>query len=90
MNHTIKGIIIVVAITSMLVVGAASMIPIMQNSFAYKKSDFKQADRDPNTNTNTATSDSQLLVTQILLQQHLHHQYQYLAVLQVLSMMSLL
>ena len=34
MNHTIKGIIIVVAITSMLIVGATSMIPIMQNSFA--------------------------------------------------------
>src|SRR4051812_27148412 len=34
MNYTIKGIIIVVAITSMLIVGAASMVPIMQNSFA--------------------------------------------------------
>ncbi|HKR72568.1 MAG TPA: hypothetical protein VJR94_00500 [Candidatus Nitrosocosmicus sp.] len=51
MNHTIKGIIIVVAITLMLVVGATTMIPIMQNSFAYKKSDFKGAERDPNTNT---------------------------------------
>src|SRR5947199_3744526 len=52
MNHTIKGMIIVAAITSMLVLGAASMIPIMQNSFASKKSDFKK-ERDPNTNTNT-------------------------------------
>ena len=34
MNHTIKVIIIVVAMTSMLIVGATSMIPIMQNSFA--------------------------------------------------------
>jgi hypothetical protein len=34
MNHTIKGISIVVSITSMLIVGATSMIPIMQNSFA--------------------------------------------------------
>src|SRR6478672_5652482 len=34
MNHIIKGIIIVIAITSMLIVGATSMIPIMQNSFA--------------------------------------------------------
>jgi hypothetical protein len=42
MNHTIKGILIVVAITSMLVLGA-SMIPIMQNSFASKNPDFKQA-----------------------------------------------
>ena len=55
MNHTIKGIIIVAAITSMLVLGA-NTIPIMQNSFAYKKSDFKQAERDPNTNTNTNTN----------------------------------
>jgi Sec-independent protein translocase protein TatA len=54
MNHTIKGIIIVVAITSMLVLGA-TMIPIMQNSFAHKKSDFKK-ERDPNTNTNTNTN----------------------------------
>jgi cytoskeletal protein RodZ len=48
MNHTIKGIIIVVAITSMLVVGA-SMIPVIQNSFA---------ERDTNTNTNTNSADS--------------------------------
>jgi hypothetical protein len=33
MNHTIKGIIIVVAITSMLVVGA-SMVPLAQNTYA--------------------------------------------------------
>jgi hypothetical protein len=57
MNHTIKGIIIVVAITSILVLGA-SMVPIMQNSFAHKKFDFKQADPDTNTNTNTNTADS--------------------------------
>jgi hypothetical protein len=57
MNHIIKGIIIVAAITSMLVVGA-SMIPIMQNSFASKKHDFKGAERDPNTNTNTNSADS--------------------------------
>jgi cytoskeletal protein RodZ len=47
MNHTIKGIIIVAAITSMLVVGA-SMIPIMQNASA----------RSTNTNSNTNTADS--------------------------------
>jgi hypothetical protein len=67
MNHTIKGIIIVVVVTSMLIVGATTMIPIMQNSFAHKKSDFKGADRDPNTNTNTntnpATSDSDSTAT---------------------------
>jgi hypothetical protein len=34
MNHIIKGIIIVLAITSMLIVGATSMITIMQTSFA--------------------------------------------------------
>ena len=34
MNHIIKGIVIVIAITSMLIVGATSMVPIMQNSFA--------------------------------------------------------
>src|SRR5215475_14929150 len=55
MNHTIKGIIIVAAITSMLVLGATT-VPIMQNSFAHKKSDFKGAERDPNTNTNTNTN----------------------------------
>src|SRR5919197_2853097 len=56
MNHTIKGILIVAAITSMLVMGA-SMIPIMQNSFAQKKSDFKK-ERNTNTNTNSADSTS--------------------------------
>jgi Sec-independent protein translocase protein TatA len=55
MNHTIKGILIVAAITSMLVVGA-TMVPIMQNSFAHKKSDFKKAERQGNTNTNTNTN----------------------------------
>jgi hypothetical protein len=34
MNRIIKGIIIVIAITSMLIVVATSMTPIMQNSFA--------------------------------------------------------
>jgi phospholipase C len=62
MNHTIKGILIVIAIASMLVLGATTMIPIMQNSFAHKRSDFNRAERDTNTNTNTntnsATSDS--------------------------------
>ena len=48
MNHTIKGIIIAAAITSMLVVGATTMIPIMQNSFA----------KSTNTNTNSADSSS--------------------------------
>jgi hypothetical protein len=51
MNHTIKGIIIVVAITSMLVVGATTMTPIMQNSFA-------ERDINTNTNTNTNSADS--------------------------------
>ena len=53
MNHTIKGILIVAAITSMLVVGA-TMVPIMQNSFAHKKS----AESNTNTNTNTNSADS--------------------------------
>ena len=60
MNHTIKGILIVAAITSMLVVGA-TMVPIMQNSFAHKKSaEDNQAGGNTNTNTNTnsATSSS--------------------------------
>ena len=52
MNHTIKGILIVAAITSMLVVGL-SMVPVMQNSFAHKRS----AEHDPNTNTNTNSAD---------------------------------
>jgi hypothetical protein len=56
MNHTIKGILIVAAIISMLVLGATSMFPIMQNSFAHKKSEFKGAERDPNTNINTNTN----------------------------------
>jgi cytoskeletal protein RodZ len=47
MNHTIKGIIIVVAITSILVLGAG-MFPIMQNASA----------RSTNTNTNTNSADS--------------------------------
>ena len=36
MNHTIKGILVIAAITSMLVVGA-SMVPVMQNALAHKK-----------------------------------------------------
>ena len=52
MNQTIKGIIIVAAIASMLVLGA-SMIPIMQNSFAKKKSDFKQPERNATCNPST-------------------------------------
>jgi hypothetical protein len=55
MNHTIKGIIIAVAITSMLIVGTASMVPIMQNSSARST--------NINTNTNTATSDSDSTAT---------------------------
>ena len=39
----------------MLVVGI-NMVPIMQNSFASKKSDFKKAEREPNTNINTNTN----------------------------------
>src|SRR5437764_5171672 len=54
MNNTIKGILIVVAITSMLVVGL-SMIPIMQNASARST--------NSNTNTNTATSDSDSTAT---------------------------
>ena len=34
MNYTIKGIIILIAISSMLILVATTMIPIMQNSFA--------------------------------------------------------
>jgi hypothetical protein len=47
MNHTIKSIILVVAIASILVVGL-SMFPIMQNASA----------RSTNTNTNTNSADS--------------------------------
>jgi cytoskeletal protein RodZ len=53
MNHTIKGIVMLAAITSMLVVGL-SMVPVMQNSFAHKKS----AESNTNTNTNTNSADS--------------------------------
>jgi Sec-independent protein translocase protein TatA len=51
MNHTIKGIIIVAAITSMLVVGTTT-VPVMQNSFASKKHDFKKGERDTDKNIN--------------------------------------
>ena len=54
MNHTIKGILIVAAITSMLVVGA-SMVPIMQNSFAHKKERNNQERGNANVNENTVT-----------------------------------
>jgi hypothetical protein len=65
MNHTFKGILIVVVITSILVLGATTtMFPIMQKSFAHKKSDFKkEGDPNTNTNTNTATSDSDSTAT---------------------------
>ena len=53
MNHTIEGILIVAAIASMLVLGA-TMVPIMQNSFAHKRS----AESNTNTNTNTNSADS--------------------------------
>jgi hypothetical protein len=45
MNHTIKGIIIVAAIASMLVVGA-TMIPLAQNTYAssHRHSEFKSQD----------------------------------------------
>ena len=43
------------AITSMLVVGL-SMVPVMQNSFAHKKSAEDQQSTGGNTNTNTNTN----------------------------------
>jgi hypothetical protein len=60
MNHTIKGILIVAEITSMLVLGATT-IPIMQNSFAHKRS--AESNTNTNTNTNSATSDSDSTAT---------------------------
>ena len=39
------------------------MFPIMQNSFAHKKSDFKRTDPNTNTNTNTANSSSSSTAT---------------------------
>jgi hypothetical protein len=54
MNHTFKGIIRVVVITSMLVLGAG-MFPIMQNASARST--------NTNTNTNSATSDSDSTAT---------------------------
>jgi hypothetical protein len=48
MNHTIKGILTAAVITSMLVLGATSMISIMQNASA----------RSTNANSNTNTADS--------------------------------
>ena len=57
MNHTIKGIVMLAAITSMLVVGL-SMVPVMQNSFAHKKDRQAASNTNTNTNTNSATSSS--------------------------------
>jgi hypothetical protein len=54
MNHTIKGIIIVIAITSMLVVGA-TMIPVIQNASA----------RSTNTNSNTNTA-GEAIISQVV------------------------
>ena len=51
MNHTIKALVIVIAITSMLVVGA-SMVPIMQNASA------RSTNTNTNINTNAADSSS--------------------------------
>src|SRR5437764_15423346 len=44
MNHTIKGILILAAITSMLIVGA-NMIPLAQNTYAsnHRHTEFKKA-----------------------------------------------
>ena len=50
MNHIIKGIVIVVAISSLLIVGATSMFPIIQNSFAGQGS-INPGTISPNTST---------------------------------------
>jgi len=50
MNHIIKGIVIVVAISSLLIVGATSMFPIMQKSFAGQGS-INPGTISPNTST---------------------------------------
>jgi uncharacterized membrane protein YhiD involved in acid resistance len=63
MNHTIKGILIVAAITSMLVVGTTTMVPIMQNSFAHKRSSEGNTNSNTNTNTNSANSTSSSTAT---------------------------
>jgi hypothetical protein len=63
MNPTVKSIILVIVITSMLFVGTTSMFSIMQNSFASKKFDVKQADRNANTNINSADSTSSSTAT---------------------------
>jgi hypothetical protein len=49
MNHTIKGIVMLAAITSMLVVGI-NMIPLAQNAYAgsHKHDEFKKASASKN------------------------------------------
>jgi hypothetical protein len=57
MNHTIKGIIIVAAITSMLVMGA-NMVPLAQNTYAssHRHSEFKSQDNILNQQDDTYRS----------------------------------
>jgi hypothetical protein len=57
MNHTIKGIIIVAAITSMLVVGS-SMFPLAQNTYAssHRHDEFKSQDNIANQGDDTYRS----------------------------------
>src|SRR5436309_9537830 len=57
MNHTIKGILIVAAIASMLVVGA-NMIPLAQNTYAssHRHSEFKSQDNIANQQDDTYIS----------------------------------
>ncbi len=50
MNHKFKGILIAIAITSMLASGATTMFPIMQNSFAGQGS-INPGTISPNTST---------------------------------------
>jgi hypothetical protein len=58
MNHTIKAIIIVAAITSILVVGINMMIPLAQNTYAssHRHSEFKNQDNILNQQDDTYTS----------------------------------
>ena len=57
MNHTIKGILIVVAIASMLVVGM-NMFPLAQNTYAssHRHSEFKSQDNILNQQDDTYRS----------------------------------
>src|ERR671928_692268 len=57
MNHTIKGIIVVAAIVSMLVVGI-NMIPLAQNTYAssHRHSEFKSQDNILNQKDDTYRS----------------------------------